>query len=242
MHRKLVGLSPRGGAPDAAAIREVLADIWTTITTGRDNTISAREKGDFSGPRNLARSLARHRVLHFRDPDHAIDELIADDILALGETGRRGGTRPPGAPPPTEEFTVAGAPRPAWRETGAAPPRGGSRTRSRVRASADYAAAKAGDLDAAERVVDQLVRPEKVEALRAQLGGQDAVIVPVIAREAAGENKLPLVYAGRLAQALGRHFVDLSALPGTTGMRTIGFVARVTNDEPRLLPYFGAHR
>jgi hypothetical protein len=139
-------------------------------------------------------------------PDHVIDELIADDILALGETGRRGRARPPGAPPPSEDFTVPGAPRPAWGEgfpDVVVQHPWGSRTRSQVRASPDYAAAKAGDLDAAERVVVQLVRPEKVDQLRAQIGGEDAVLVPVIAREAAGKNKLPLVYAHELEQALG---------------------------------------
>lgn len=51
------------GAPDMAAIRAVLADSYTTIVTGRDQTPSAREKGEFTGRANLTRSLSKHRQL-----------------------------------------------------------------------------------------------------------------------------------------------------------------------------------
>lgn len=57
------------GAPDVAAMRAILADIYTTLITGRDATITARERGEVTGPANLARSLERHRVLHFRGAD-----------------------------------------------------------------------------------------------------------------------------------------------------------------------------
>lgn len=58
---------------------EFLRQAYRTITTGRDNTITARQKGEHVGPANLARSLEKHRVLHFKS---------ADDWLAYnGEFG-----------------------------------------------------------------------------------------------------------------------------------------------------------
>lgn len=48
---------------------EILQDIYRSIVTGRDNTITAREKGETIGPANLARSLEKHRVLHFKSAD-----------------------------------------------------------------------------------------------------------------------------------------------------------------------------
>ena len=58
---------------DDAAIRKVMEDVYTTIATGKDRTITAREKGEFVGPANLARSLGRHRVLHFKTADDWLD-------------------------------------------------------------------------------------------------------------------------------------------------------------------------
>ncbi len=49
--------------------RAVLRDIWLTITTGRDNSLTPAERGDFTGPANVAKTLSRHRVLHYRDAD-----------------------------------------------------------------------------------------------------------------------------------------------------------------------------
>lgn len=54
-------------SPDQAPA--ILADVWTTIVTGRDRALSAAEKGETTGPANVAKTLARHRVLHFRDAD-----------------------------------------------------------------------------------------------------------------------------------------------------------------------------
>lgn len=47
----------------------ILGEVFENIITGRDHTITAGEKGQFLGPRNLARSMGQHRVLHFRDAD-----------------------------------------------------------------------------------------------------------------------------------------------------------------------------
>jgi hypothetical protein len=54
---------------DTAALKKILAEVYLTITTGRDNTITAKEKGAVTGPANLAKSLAKHRVLHFKSAD-----------------------------------------------------------------------------------------------------------------------------------------------------------------------------
>ena len=51
-------------APDA--IDDILGDIYTTITTGRD--IDPKPDA-FRGPANVARSLGKHRVLHFANAD-----------------------------------------------------------------------------------------------------------------------------------------------------------------------------
>ncbi|MGA2223428.1 MAG: hypothetical protein ABSH41_03175 [Syntrophobacteraceae bacterium] len=57
----------------------------------------------------------------------------------------------------------------------------------------DYAAAKAGDADAALRVVDDLIKPEKMAELGKLYPG--AKLVPILAQEAGGKNKIPRVYA-----------------------------------------------
>jgi hypothetical protein len=56
------------GLSDAEALR-ALEDVHTTITTGRGNEITAARKGERVGPANLAKSLAKERVLHFKDAD-----------------------------------------------------------------------------------------------------------------------------------------------------------------------------
>ena len=48
---------------------EFLRQAYRTITTGRDSTITAAQKGEVTGPANLAKSLQKHRVLHYRSAD-----------------------------------------------------------------------------------------------------------------------------------------------------------------------------
>lgn len=60
-----------------------LGDIWTTIATGRDRSITARQKGEFVGPANLAKSLGKHRELHFKSAD---DWLAYRDQYGSGTT------------------------------------------------------------------------------------------------------------------------------------------------------------
>lgn len=73
-----------------------------------------------------------------------------------------------------------------------------------VRDHPDYAAAKSGDAAAALRLARDAVTPEFVERVRAALPeGSKPEIVPVLARESAGENEIPHMAAEVLAQQLG---------------------------------------
>ena len=73
-----------------------------------------------------------------------------------------------------------------------------------ARDHADYAAAKSGDNEAALRLARDLVTPDYVERVRAQLPeGSKPVIVPVVAREASGNNRIPDAAAEVLAHRLG---------------------------------------
>jgi hypothetical protein len=56
-----------GKTPDE--IKGILHDVYETIVTGRERGVTAAEKGEYLSPRNLARSLEHHRVLHFQDAD-----------------------------------------------------------------------------------------------------------------------------------------------------------------------------
>lgn len=74
---------------------------------------------------------------------------------------------------------------------------------ARPKAHTDYAAAKAGDTDAAFRFVQDMLRADKLDDVRAMIGNSEPVIVAVHAEEATGRNKIPLVYAAVLGDALG---------------------------------------
>lgn len=77
--------------------RELLADVWTTIVTGRDRRVTARERGEtFRRPGSIARGMERERVLHFRDADAAIEYHrefgrghIGDAVLGQLSAGAR---------------------------------------------------------------------------------------------------------------------------------------------------------
>ena len=67
----------------------------------------------------------------------------------------------------------------------------------------DYAAAKAGDTEAAARLVNDLVTPEMITKVRDALGDKKPIVVPVLAIESTGQNKIPLAVAHRVAAAFG---------------------------------------
>lgn len=55
-----------------AEVRNTLGEIYDTIITGVPNKPTAREKGQRVNPANLAKSLGKSRVLHFRDANVAL--------------------------------------------------------------------------------------------------------------------------------------------------------------------------
>ena len=65
----------------------------------------------------------------------------------------------------------------------------------------DYSDAKAGDAEAAQMVVDDLIKPEKVVELGKRY--PDAMILPVLAKEATGRNKIPRAYAQTISDLTG---------------------------------------
>jgi|GEM_PF-1371066 len=67
----------------------------------------------------------------------------------------------------------------------------------------DHAAAKAGDTAAAYRLLKDVLSREAVDQVRAALGKEKPIIVPVLAVEAVGHNKIPLAAAMALGQQLG---------------------------------------
>lgn len=70
---------------DLAEIREALGDMFDTIVTGFPNKTTAAEKGQRVNPANLAKSLGKSRVLHFKDADTALayrDEFGAGNTVS----------------------------------------------------------------------------------------------------------------------------------------------------------------
>lgn len=58
-----------GAGTDEAKAAGILRGVWHNIVTGQDLRVSPAEKGEHLGPANLARSMEKHRVLHFKDAD-----------------------------------------------------------------------------------------------------------------------------------------------------------------------------
>jgi hypothetical protein len=67
----------------------------------------------------------------------------------------------------------------------------------------DYAAAKGGDVAAATRLAVDLVTPEMVAKVADALGGARPRVLPVVAEESNGRNKIPRAVAEVLAARLG---------------------------------------
>ena len=72
-----------------------------------------------------------------------------------------------------------------------------------LKAEPDYPAAKAGDPIAAISLVKRVVTDEFVESVRTLICEEKPVLVPVMAEEAAGRNKIPLALAALLGNKLG---------------------------------------
>lgn len=72
-----------------------------------------------------------------------------------------------------------------------------------VRGHMDYADAKAGDGEAAIRLVDDTLNPAIIEILRQRWGHAQLTLVPVVAEESEGANAIPLAMTQRLSLTLG---------------------------------------
>jgi hypothetical protein len=72
-----------------------------------------------------------------------------------------------------------------------------------VRGHPDYADAKAGDGEAAVRLVEDTIDLHRVDALRRRWAEQTLSLLPVVAEESEGANAIPLALAQRLAAELG---------------------------------------
>lgn len=69
----LLDLERSFDADDPAEIDRILDEIFTTVTTGRDAAITPFQKGQRASPANMARSMSRHRELHFKDANSWIE-------------------------------------------------------------------------------------------------------------------------------------------------------------------------
>ncbi|MCK2169090.1 phosphoribosyltransferase [Thalassospira xiamenensis] len=73
----------------------------------------------------------------------------------------------------------------------------------------EYTLAKAGDTDAAQDMAERLVRNETINQIRNIIGNDKPRLVPVLAEEASGHNKIPLAMAFEFGKRLGLD-VDVS--------------------------------
>ena len=90
---------------------------------------------------------------------------------------------------------------------------------ARVNNHPDYAEAKAGDSEASLRLARDLVTDGFIEEVRQLMGSQGGVLLPVIAQESAGRNKIPLAVAEVLAERMGVE-TDLEIAQATRTHRT----------------------
>ena len=66
----------------------------------------------------------------------------------------------------------------------------------------EYLEAKEGDLEAALDLVERLITDDTIEQLSELIGDEKPVILPVLAEEATGRNKIPIAFAQEIAERL----------------------------------------
>ncbi|EPI4882029.1 LPD38 domain-containing protein [Salmonella enterica subsp. enterica serovar Newport] len=108
----------------------------------------------------------------------------------------------------------------------------------------DYEAAKAGDKDAAYRLVSEILTKDAVDKIRNIIGNREVLLAAVHAEEASGRNKIPQAMADILGKVLHQEVDDSliqTKLVGRTGQDGFGrlanqpeFAGNVRSD----LPYF----
>jgi len=67
-----------------------------------------------------------------------------------------------------------------------------------VKRHPDFSAAKAGDADAADRLVEDFLMPEKLASSRQLIGNEHPTLMPVHAQESDGINQIPVALADKL--------------------------------------------
>lgn len=95
---KAQALQAAGAIDDAADVREVfLYRVWFDIVSGKSEVLGGLDDiGDFRPPASKARSVSKHRVLHYKSPDAAHDyalrfgrgSLLANAMAELERAGR----------------------------------------------------------------------------------------------------------------------------------------------------------
>lgn len=72
--------------PDAKGpneVKEILGDVYDTLITGVPNKLTGKEKGQRVNPANLAKSLGKSRIMHFKDAESA---LVYRDAFGYGNS------------------------------------------------------------------------------------------------------------------------------------------------------------
>ncbi|MEN3145684.1 hypothetical protein ABCW43_00055 [Neorhizobium sp. IRAMC:178] len=72
---------PDAGGPNE--VKEILGDVYDTLITGVPNKATGKEKGQRVNPANLAKSLGKNRVMHFKDAESA---LVYRDAFGYGNS------------------------------------------------------------------------------------------------------------------------------------------------------------
>jgi hypothetical protein len=133
--------------------------------------------------------------LGFRTADDVFDAAWGGDIKA------RGAFNEDVSQASADEIEAYG-PRRHGFSADAAVPVATSASIDALKAHPDYAAAKAGDIAAATRLVADLVSKENVEEAKRRFGS-DVIYLPVVAQEASGHNALPRALATYYAVGTG---------------------------------------
>ena len=102
-------------------------------------------------------------------------------------------------------------------------------TESMVKKNSNYAAAKAGDVIAARRLVESVLSESSVDHLRIRLAGIDASLASVHAYEADGINRIPAVLAEVLAERLGLRAEETVVQTNRTGHTGAGGFHRLAH-------------
>jgi hypothetical protein len=92
-----------------------------------------------------------------------------------------------------------------------------------------YAAAKAGDADAAEALVDSLANRGCVTELKSLLQGREVGLLPVHALESEGVNEIPAALAEQLSEWLGLPIADSIVQSNTVGHTGASGFQRLAN-------------